>query len=488
MRALRGVDFAVAAGEVHALVGENGAGNSTLTKIIAGLYPPDSGSLELAREPYAPSGTDKALAAGIVTIHQDINLIPTQTVAENIFLNNEPTTGPFGIIRRRELHERTRALLDRCQIACRPGTPVQDLPNDQKKMVQILKAISREARLVLLDEPTSSLTDTEGAAVLSLIRELAGQGKGVVFIPHHLNEVFAVADRITVLRDGAVALACPRASTTLPEIVAAMIGRRLDKPDPAARPVRPRGPVLLEVEDLAVRGGPRGVSLALHAGEVLGVTGLTGSGHTELAKAIFASPDVTVERGAIRLDGTPLAARHPKDALARGIALLTNDRLREGLLPDSPIHENIALPVPDRFTLGLGRLDLRAMRRAGTDAIARFRIRAPGPDTPARALSGGNQQKVLLAKWLGMGPRVFIMDEPTIGIDVGSKAEIRETIRQIAQDGVGVLLITAEIDELTSLCDRVLVMFRGEITAELTGPAIQRDTILHASVSGERRR
>jgi ABC-type sugar transport system ATPase subunit len=246
--------------------------------------------------------------------------------------------------------------------------------------------------------------------------------------------------------------------------------------------------VLLEVEDLAVRGGPRGVSLALHAGEVLGVTGLTGSGHTELAKAIFASPDVTVERGTIRLDGTPLAARHPKDALARGIALLTNDRLREGLLPDSPIHENIALPVLDRFTLRLGRLDLRAMRRAGTDAIARFRIRAPGPDTSARALSGGNQQKVLLAKWLGMGPRVFIMDEPTIGIDVGSKAEIRETIRQIAQDGVGVLLITAEIDELTSLCDRVLVMFRGEITAELTGPAIQRDTILHASVSGERRR
>ena len=403
VRALRGVEFAVAAGEVHALVGENGAGKSTLTKIIAGLYPPDSGTLQLDGGAFAPAGADTALAAGIVTVHQDINLIPTQTVAENIFLGHEPTIRPFGLIRTAALDARTRALLERYQIACRPTTPVAELPNDQRKMVQILKAISREARLVLLDEPTSSLTDTEVATLLALIRDLAGQGKGVVFISHYLTEMFAVADRITVLRDGEVALATPRATTTLPDVVTAMIGRRLDT-GAAGRPARPLGRPLLEIRDLAVRGGPRGIPLTLHAGEVLGITGLTGSGLTELAKAIVAAPDVARERGTLWLDGKPLAIRHPKDALACGIALLTNDRLREGLLAETAIFDNITLPVLDRFNRAFGWLDLAAMRRAGTDAIARFKTRAPGPDTPARQLSGGNQQKVLLAKWLGTEP------------------------------------------------------------------------------------
>ncbi len=485
VQALKGVDFDVHAGRIHALVGENGAGKSTLTKIIAGLYPADAGTMRLAGEPLAVTDTAAALARGIVTVHQDVNLILTQTVAENVFLANEPTLGPLGIIRGRELHRRTAALLERYGIACAPETLVQDLPNDQRKMVQILKAISREARLLLLDEPTSSLAEAEVRLVLDLIRELAGQGVGIVFISHYITEVFEVADEITVLRDGAVSLVGASADLTLPEVVAAMIGHELDHQHErgAGRAI---GAPLLEVSGLRVRGGPRDVAFTLHEGEILGITGLTGSGLGALGKAIVASPDTKLEAGTLRLHGRPLEVKTPRDALDAGIVLLTNDRLREGLLPESPIFENVTLPVLSRFAGRGGILDLRAMLAAGREAIARLNIRAPGPATPAKALSGGNQQKVLFAKWLATRPKVFIMDEPTIGIDVGSKAEIRAIVRETAATGVGVLLITAEIDELTTLCDRVLVMFRGRITADLAGAAIERGAILHASVSGER--
>ena len=485
VRALRGVDFELAAGRVHALVGENGAGKSTLTKIISGLYPADGGTLHLDGRDLNLSSTHGALAHGIVTVHQDVNLISSQTVAENIFLGNEPISGRLGIIRQHELRQRTDALLRQYAIRCRPDTKVADLPADQKKMVQILKAISREAKILLLDEPTSSLTDEEVGLVLRLIRDLAAQGTAVVFISHYLTEVFEIADDITVLRDGAVVLSSVRTATTLPDVVAAMIGRDLQE-EPARGDSRPSGTPLLEIRNLTVKGGPRGISLTLHEGEILGVTGLTGSGGTELAKAIFASPDVEREGGEIRLDGRALAVRTPKDALAAGIALLTNDRLHEGILPDSSISENIGLPILDRFSKAGGILDLPAMVELGRSAIRSLRIRAPGPETPARSLSGGNQQKVLLAKWLETNPRVFIMDEPTIGIDVGSKAEIRERIREIAAGGVGIILVTAEIDELIHLCDRVLVMFRGRFVATLEGAAIDRPTILRTSVGGER--
>ena len=483
VRALRGVDFSVRPGRVHGLVGENGAGKSTLTKVLAGLYPPDAGTISLDGQRLELRGTADALARGIVTVHQDINLIPTQTVAENIFLANEPTSGPLGIVRMGAMRAQARELLARYGIAVSPDSSVAELANDQRKMVQIVKAISRRARVLLLDEPTSSLTDDEVRLVLRLIRDLAGQGTGIVFISHYLSEVFEVCDEITVLRDGAVVLAEPIRDTSLPSVVAAMIGRRLEAATRRTESTRSTEP-LLEVRDLSVRNGPRQACFTLHKGEILGITGLTGSGLTELAKAIFASPDTRREAGTVRLDGGELSLRDPSDALAAGIVLLTNDRLREGVLPDFTIQENVALPVLDRFAGFLGRLDLPAIGTVAREAIGRLRVRAPGPQTPVRSLSGGNQQKVLFAKWLGTQPRVFIMDEPTIGIDVGSKAEIRELIRAIAADGVGVILITAEIDELTTLCDRVLVMFRGRFVAELENDAIERGAILHASVSG----
>ena len=483
VRALRGVDFAVHPGRVHGLVGENGAGKSTLAKIIAGVYRPDAGKLELEGRPLTLRGADEALAQGIVTVHQDVNLVLSQTVAENIFLNHEPTAGPLGLIRNGELRLRTAELLARCHVEASPDALVADLPNDIRKMVQIVKAVSRQARVLLLDEPTSSLTETEVRVVLRLIRELAAQGVGIVFISHYLSEVFELADEVTVLRDGEVVLAREAAATGIGEVVEAMLGRRL-----AAQELRPQraaaGPPVLEVENLSVRGGPQGVSFAVGRGEVLGVTGLTGSGLTELAKALFAAPGLKRDGGRIRIDGEERTPSDPTDALAAGMALLTNDRLREGILLDFPLVDNVCLPILGRFAGALGLLDGKAMRDTAARAVERFKVRTTGPTALARTLSGGNQQKVLFAKWLETRPKVFVMDEPTIGVDVGSKADIRAAIEEIAAGGVGVVLITAELDELTSLCDRVLVMFRGRFVAEFAGDAVERAAILHASVSG----
>jgi len=484
VRALRGVDFTVAAGRVRGLVGENGAGKSTLTKIVAGVYPPDTGTMTLDGEALRLGGADEALAKGIVTVHQDINLVQTMTVAENLFLNNEPTRG-FGVIRRRVMHDRAAELLAQYEIGVRPDAVVSDLPNDLKKMVQIVKAVSRDPRVLLLDEPTSSLTEAEVRVALRLIRTLAGKGVGVVLISHYLNEIFEVCDDLTVMRDGEVVADGPVADTSLPDVVRQMIGRQVEtmRRAGAGRPATDAAP-LMSVENLAIPRRLKPVSFALGRGEVLGVTGLAGSGLGELARAMFGAPGAGSTSGRVTVEGKPIPPGNPAAALAAGVALLTSDRLREGILPEFTLVDNVCLPVLPRFANRLGMLDTAAMVETCRRNIARLNVRAPGPFARARQLSGGNQQKVLFAKWLETGPKVFIMDEPTIGIDVGSKAEIRMIIDEIATTGVGIVLVTTELEELVSLCDRVLVMFRGAIVAELTGAAIEREAILHASAGG----
>ena len=484
VRALRGVDFTVAAGRVRGLVGENGAGKSTLTKIVAGVYPADAGTMALDGEPLRLAGADEALARGIVTVHQDINLVQTMTVAENLFLNNEPTRG-FGVIRRRAMHDRAAALLDQYEIDVGPDAVVSDLPNDLKKMVQIVKAVSRDPRVLLLDEPTSSLTEAEVRVALRLIRTLAGKGVGVVLISHYLNEIFEGCDDLTVMRDGEVVADGPIAGTSLPVVVRQMIGRQVEtmRRAGADRPAADAVP-LMTVENLAIAHRLKPVSFSLARGEVLGVTGLAGSGLGELARALFGAPGVGTTTGRVAVEGKPIPGGNPAAALAAGIALLTSDRLREGILPEFTLVDNICLPVLPRFANRLGMLDAAAMVETCRRNIARLNVRAPGPFARARQLSGGNQQKVLFAKWLETGPKVFIMDEPTIGIDVGSKAEIRTIIDEIAATGVGIVLVTTELEELVSLCDRVLVMFRGAIVAELAGASIEREAILHASAGG----
>jgi ABC-type sugar transport system ATPase subunit len=484
VRALRGVNFTVAAGRVRGLVGENGAGKSTLTKIVAGVYPADAGTMALDGEPVRLGGADEALAKGIVTVHQDINLVQTMTVAENLFLNNEPTRG-FGVIRRRAMHDRAAELLAQYEIDIEPDAVVSDLPNDLKKMVQIVKAVSRDPRVLLLDEPTSSLTEAEVRVALRLIRTLAGKGVGVVLISHYLNEIFEVCDDLTVMRDGEVVADGPIGDTSLPVVVRQMIGRQVETMRRAGARRLETGPTpLMTVENLAIARRLKPVSFSLGRGEVLGVTGLAGSGLGELARAMFGAPGAGATSGRVTVDGKPIPGRDPAAALAAGIALLTSDRLREGILPEFTLVDNICLPVLPRFANRLGMLDTAAMVETCKRNIARLNVRAPGPFARARQLSGGNQQKVLFAKWLETGPKVFIMDEPTIGIDVGSKAEIRTIIDEIATTGVGIVLVTTELEELVSLCDRVLVMFRGSIVAELTGASIEREAILHASAGG----
>ncbi len=406
------------------------------------------------------------------------------TVAENVMLNNEPISGPFGFIRRGAMHDKVAELLETYGVEASPQALVADLPNDVKKMVQIIKAINWQARILLMDEPTSSLTDVEVKLVLRLIRSLAEKGVAVVFVSHYLAEVFDVSDRITVVRDGDVVASTPRADTSLGAVVHGMLGRSLGF-EAERRTSAATDEILMSVRGLSVRGSLRDVSFDLHRGEVLGVTGLTGSGLTELARAIFGSEDVRRDGGSFVVEGRPVALADPTESLSHGVALLTSDRLREGILPEAPLFENVCLSILGRFVGRFGLLDQAAMLETGRRSIERLKVRAPGPSAITKTLSGGNQQKLLFAKWLETQPKIFIMDEPTIGIDVGSKAEIRGIIDEIAGTGVGVLLVTTKLDELVALCDRVLIMFRGAIIGELSGAAIDRESILHASACGE---
>jgi ABC-type sugar transport system ATPase subunit len=484
VRALRGVDFSVAPGRVRGLVGENGAGKSTLAKIIAGVHQPDAGGIELDGVPVRFAGADQALARRIVTVHQDINLIQSMTVAENLLLNNEPANR-FGVIRRRPMQEMAARLLAEYEINARPGDVVARLPNDVQKMVQIIKAVSLAPKVLLLDEPTSSLTVAEVRVALRLIRRLAAQGVGLVLISHYLNEIFEVCDDLTVMRDGMVVADGPVRETTLPAVVTAMVGRAVEASRRATAIAAERPDVpLMRVANLTVPGRLHGVSFTLREGEVLGVTGLAGSGLDELARAVFGAPGGRT-LGTVSVAGAPIRAGDPAGSLAAGIALLTSDRLREGILPDFTLVDNICLPIISRFAGFAGALDRSGMAGTAARNIARLRVHAPGPFARARQLSGGNQQKVLFAKWLETRPKVFVMDEPTIGIDVGSKEEIRFIVDEIARAGVGILLVTTELEDLVLLCDRVLIMFRGAIIGELGGAAIERGAILHASACGE---
>jgi ABC-type sugar transport system ATPase subunit len=484
VRALRGVDFSIAAGRVRGLVGENGAGKSTLAKIIAGVHVPDGGTIALEGRPVRFAGAEQALEQRIVTVHQDINLVQTMTVAENLLLNNEPTYG-FGIIRRKTMRDTARRLLDKYEIGVEPDEIVGSLPNDLKKMVQIVKAVNLDPKILLLDEPTSSLTDAQVRVALRLIRQLASQGVGLVLISHYLAEIFEVCDDLTVMRDGEVAADGPVSATTLPQVVAAMVGRNVETARRASRPGgADQAVALMKVENLTIRGLLQDIRFALRGGEVLGVTGLAGSGLSELSRAVFGASGRQAS-GCVLIEGTPVPPGDPAASLDAGIALLTNDRLREGILSDFTLVENICLPILSRFARFGGALDFAAMERTAKRNIERLHVHGPGAFALARQLSGGNQQKVLFAKWLETKPKVFVMDEPTIGIDVGAKAEIRGIIDEIASAGVGVLLVTTELEELVLLCDRVLIMFRGAIIGELAGAAIDRESILRASACGE---
>ncbi len=469
--ALRGVDLDVRAGEIHALVGENGAGKSTLMKVLGGATRADAGSVEVDGRAAAIAGPADAQRLGIAIVHQEIRLVPELTVAQNVLLGREPLRAgaawrpPLRLVDRAAEERVARAALAQLGAAeLDPGSRVADLPMAARQLVEIARALARSARILALDEPTAALATAECERLFDVLRRLRAAGVALIYISHRLDEVLRLADRVTVLRDGAVVHAGPAAGLARRDLIGRMVGRDLEQEVPW-RP-RARGPELLRVEGLRARG-LRGVDLALARGEVLGLGGLVGSGRSELAHVLFgASPR---EAGRVLLDGREVAPRSPREAIDLGIALLTEDRNRLGLIAGLNVRENVTLPSLAAFVAGRA---LRLLRRRSEAAAVRglaerLRLKPPSTETPVAHLSGGNRQKVVLARWLLSRARLFLFDEPTAGVDVGAKVEIYELIAALAEGGAGILVISSDLPELLGICDRVAVMNEGRIAGEL---------------------
>ncbi len=460
VRALRGVDLELRSGEVLALVGENGAGKSTLIKVLAGANPPDAGSIYLHDHSVRFSDPLDARRAGIAIIYQEFNLVPSLSAIDNIFLGQEPTRA--GFVRRGEERRRVAELFARLGVAVDPDAPCRELTVAQQQLVEIARALAFDAHIVVMDEPSATLTPQEVDRLFGIIRDLRARGIGVIYVSHRLEEVFAIADRVLVLRDGE-AIACrPIGEVTRDELIRLMVGRRLEEEFPK-RQVRIGAPRLV-VRGLRSSRKVRDVSFEIRRGEVVGLTGLVGAGRTETARLIFGAD--RKEAGTIELDGHTLDIRSPRDAIRARIALLTEDRKAQGLVLAQSVRDNFALPNLDRFAF-LGFVRRNAERQALARHIESMRIRLASAEQPARNLSGGNQQKVVLAKWLERNCEVLLFDEPTRGIDVGAKVEIYRLINDLAAAGKAILLISSELPEVLGMSDRILVMHEGRLTGEI---------------------
>jgi ABC-type sugar transport system ATPase subunit len=487
VHALRDVSLIAPAGEVHAFCGENGAGKSTLMKILAGAIVEYEGEIVLNGRPLAFSGPREAEDAGIRIIYQELNLVPQLTVAANIFLGRERVRGGrLGWLDERTMEERARRLFDRLGAPISPRAKVGDLRIGDQQMVEIAKALAFDAAIVIMDEPTSALSDSEVARLFRVIHDLRKAGATVLYISHKMNEVFTLADRVTVLRDGRFVASAPRAEITPDQVVRWMVGREIAALNYQPHPIRPE-PVLV-VEGLSLdapegsgRPNLRNVSFTIRAGEVVGVAGLLGAGRTELLEAIYGATP-SPPRGAIRLEGRPVRFRHPDEAIRAGVAMVTEDRKSLGLFDRMTVAENITLRRLPALTFGaLPLVNPRAERRAVDWSIQELAIKTAGGDAPVTSLSGGNQQKCIIARWLLVEPKLLLLDEPTRGIDVGAKSEIYQLIRRLAAQGRAILMTSSELPELLAVADRIIVLCEGRITAELPRAEATEEAIMHAA-------
>jgi len=476
-RVLQDVTFDVERGEIHAVVGENGAGKSTLIKIIGSIYQADAGTLSLDGTVASFASPAQAMRNGISIVHQELSLVPNLTVAQNIFIGNEGG-GPLGLINWRDLNARASELLRRVGARVDPTELVGELSVGTQQIIEIAKALALEAKVIILDEPTSSLSETEVDLLYTLLEDLRSKGLGIVFISHKLGEVFRLADRISVLRDGKLVGTRRASETTTAEVIHLMVGRHIKDlyPQKAAAP----GEVIFEVKDFSCPPYRRPVSFELRRGEILGFAGLVGAGRTELARAIFgAAPH---DSGTVTLEGKVLDVRSPRAAIEQGIAYLTEDRKTLGLFLDEPIQRNVVSASLKRFSSRSQILRTRAIRAAAKDWVGNLDIRPANVDAEVINLSGGNQQKTLLAKWLCARPRLLIVDEPTRGVDVGAKAHIHQELRNLADQGIGVIVISSDLPEVLGLSDRVIVFREGELAATLQGAeATQEHVMSHAA-------
>jgi ABC-type sugar transport system ATPase subunit len=460
VQALQGVSFAIEAGKVHALVGENGAGKSTLIKILAGVLKPDNGSLRLAGEAYRPRDPRDAIRHGISTLHQELNLLPTHTVAANILLGQEPVKR--GLIDREVARTQARRALEQLHVRDIPfDAPIERLTIGQRQIVALAKALLNECRLLIMDEPTAALNSAEAEALFAVIQTLTARGVAILYVSHRLAEIFQLAHRVTVLRDGEHIRTTPIGATTPVALVADMLGRSLIGAFPARR--RDVGEVVLAVHQISAPRAFADVSFELRAGEVLAITGLTGSGKTELGRALFG--DWPIARGQVHWFGESVAVT-PQQAVAAGVGSLPEDRQNDGLLIDTAVQRNIGLAALPHLINGWGLIDRSAEQQTAQQQVHDLQIKTPALETPVRILSGGNQQKVALAKWLACGARALILMEPTQGIDVGVKFEIYDLIAQLSRAGTAIVLISSDLAEVTGLAHRVLIMHGGHVAAD----------------------
>jgi len=464
VHALKNVSLDLHAGEVLALVGENGAGKSTLIKILGGAYHPDSGEIVLDGRPRHVSSPTVAQAAGISIIYQEFNLIPDLTVRENIFLGRERVR--HGFIRAAEEQREALGLFEKIGIEIDPNARCRDLTVAQQQTVEIAKALSVNARIIVMDEPTAALTSQEVAHLFAIIKDLRSQGIGVIYISHRIDEIFDVADRVIVLRDGAHVGTHPVGSITREGLIEMMVGRSLDAEFPS-RAVS-LGPERLRVEGLCRGDAVREVSFSVRAGEILGFAGLVGAGRTETMRIIFGAD--AAERGRIFVDGREATIRSPRDAMRRRICLLSEDRKGEGLVLKHSVRENFGLPNLKRFSRGVF-LDQRTERSAFAEYIDTLRIKVADQEQVAENVSGGNQQKIVLAKWLANHADIIIIDEPTRGIDVGAKYEIYQLMNRLTADGKAIIMVSSELPEILGMSDRVIVMHEGRIKGEISDVA-----------------
>jgi len=476
VKALQGVDFTVRAGEVHALLGENGAGKSTLIKVLTGVHPADAGQIRLGGEVIHPNAPKDAERVGISTVYQEVNLVPSLSVAENITLGRQP--GRFGFLNWRSIRRRAQSALARLEVECDVDAELGSLSVALQQMVAIARALDTQARLLVLDEPTASLDEREVGELFAIMRKLRGEGLGIVFVTHFLDQVYAVTDRLTVLRNGQLVGEYATADLSRLQLVGKMLGREVSAADFSPGAISAKSDLAhpaLAASQVGRRGSIAPVDLTLHPGEVVGLGGLLGSGRTETARLLFGIDKA--DSGKISCKGAEVNIDSPRAAVRHGLAFCSEDRKREGILPNLSVRENLI------FALQGKRGVLRALTRAEQTQlcdhyIKALRIKTADAETPIKNLSGGNQQKVLLARWLATQPAVIILDEPTRGIDIGAKQEIEQLIAKLRDDGLAVLFISSEIDEVVRNCSRVLVLRERRLAGEVTGAELSTERLM----------
>ena len=472
VRALKDVSFNVRRGEVMGLMGENGAGKSTLMKVLSGVYTRDSGDMEIQGKAYGNLTPKQAQAAGVAIIHQELNMCRHLTVAENMFLGREKVRGV--VLNQREMEAEAAEVLGRLKIDISPRTVVGDLPISKQQMVEIAKALSMDARILIMDEPTSALTAREIEDLFRIIRDLRASDHGIVYISHRLEELQHIVDRVTIMRDGQYITTMNFADTTIDQIITHMVGREIKEKFP--RVTCEKGKKIFEVKNLNAGRMVRNISFSLYEGEIVGFAGLMGAGRTETTRAIFGIDPK--QSGQIFLDGREIAIHSPADAIRQGVVLAPEDRKKDGLCTKLSIRHNIALPNLDLLCNRLGVVSHSKENAMCDRAVRNLQIKTPSLDVDAANLSGGNQQKVVVAKWLARNSRVVLFDEPTRGIDVAAKVEIYHLMNQLKQQGIAVMFVSSELPEVLGIADRVIVMCDGQITGEVMARETTQNEIL----------